>query len=150
MSRLVYFFQLRMLPPGVNLALLVLRLGFGLALLLLHGWSKLTGYSAIQSQFPDPWGLGAPTTLALAIFAEVICAGLVAIGLFTRFGALVCTINMAAAFYHGHGMRLTGENNGEMAFLYLLGFVAILLAGPGRFAIDSAIGAPSATPVQRA
>jgi putative oxidoreductase len=144
MSRIVHFFQLRMLPPGANLALLVLRLGFGLCLFLLHGWSKLTGYSAMGPGFSDPWGLGGPTTLALVIVAEVGCALLVVLGLFTRLAALVCAINMAGAFYYGHGARLTGEANGEMAFLYLLGFLAILFAGPGRFAIDGQIAATSA------
>lgn len=148
MSRIVHFFQLRMLPPGVNLALLVVRLGFGLGLLLLHGWSKLTGYSTMKSEFPDPWGIGSPAMLALVVFAEVGCAILIVLGLFTRFAALVCVITMAGAFWYGHGGRLTGENNGEMAFLYLLGFLAILLAGPGRFALDGRIAAAPATPAR--
>lgn len=142
MSRIVHFFQLRMLPPGVNLALLLLRLGCGLSLLLLHGWAKLTSYSALSAKFADPWGLGSATTLGLSIFAEVVCSALLVIGLFTRFAALVCAINLAAALYYVHHLRLAGENNGELAFVYLLGFLAILFAGPGRFAVDSQIGRP--------
>jgi uncharacterized membrane protein YphA (DoxX/SURF4 family) len=29
-----------------------------------------------------------------------------------------------------------GEGSGEMAFIYLAGFVALLIAGPGRYSFD--------------
>jgi putative oxidoreductase len=56
--------------------------------------------------------------------------------LFTRFAALGCAITMSVAFFIVHEMRLKGTASGEMAFVYLAGFVAIFLAGPGRFALD--------------
>jgi putative oxidoreductase len=43
---------------------------------------------------------------------------------------------MATAFFFAHGSRLTGQGNGELAFMFLGGFVVLLLAGGGRFSID--------------
>lgn len=137
---LLRLFQLRFLPTSVDLALLVLRLWFGLSLIGLHGWGKLTTYSARAHQFPDPYGLGSPVSLALATFAEVVCSLLVALGLCTRFGALVCGFNMATAFVTAHGARLTGQGNGELAFMYLGAFVTLLLAGGGRYSLDAKMG----------
>jgi putative oxidoreductase len=70
------------------------------------------------------------------VFAEVVCAILLAVGLFTRFAALACAITMATAFFFAHGGRLTGQGNGELAFMFLGGFVVLLLAGGGRFSLD--------------
>jgi uncharacterized membrane protein YphA (DoxX/SURF4 family) len=33
---------------------------------------------------------------------------------------------------------LIGEHNGELAFLYLLAYVVLFLAGPGRISADKA------------
>lgn len=140
MKNLINFLTLRSVPASPDLGLLVLRLGFALSLFGLHGWGKLTNFSNMGPNFADPWGLGGSFTLALAVFAEVVCAGLVALGLFTRLSALVCVINMLAAFVIVHGGRLAGQNNGELAFTYLLAFVVILIAGPGRFALDRRLG----------
>jgi len=46
---------------------------------------------------------------------------------------------MAVAFFAVHGGALTGEGNGEMAFIYMAGFVALLIAGPGRYSFDHLI-----------
>ncbi len=137
------FLRLRMIPISLDLGLLVLRLGFGLSLLLLHGFGKASNFSGMAPQFIDPWGLGPPFTLSLSIAAELVCAGLVAIGLFTRLAALICIINMLAAFWYGHHARLTGQQNGELAFLYLMAFLVIFVAGPGRYAVDRRMGGPA-------
>lgn len=132
--------QLRFLPTSVDFSLLVLRIWYAVPLLTLHGWDKLIGYAERSSRFADPFGIGAPASLALSIFAEVFCSMLLVFGLCTRFAALVCAINMGTAFWFAHGLRLTGERNGEMAFAYLGAFVVILLAGPGRFSVDARLG----------
>lgn len=141
---ILHVLQLRMIPARTDLGLLIARLGFGLSLLFLHGWGKLTNFSSIAPNFANPWGLGTTFTLALTVLAEFFCAGLVAIGLFTRLAALIASLNMLCAFWYGHQFRLTGQNNGELAFLFLIGFVTILIAGPGRYALDRGIGAKSA------
>jgi putative oxidoreductase len=128
--------RLGFLPTSVDLALLVLRVWFGLSLVTLHGWSKLTGFADRSQRFADPFGIGSTASLALAVLAEVVCAVLLALGLFTRFAALACAITMSTAFFFAHGGRLTGQGNGELAFMFLGGFVVLLLAGGGRFSID--------------
>ncbi len=128
--------KLNSLPRSADVALLVLRLWLGLSLLLLHGWGKLVGFSGMASKFPDPLGVSPKISLGLAIFAEVLCSALLAIGLFSRLATAALTITMATAFFLVHKAALTGPNGGELAFVYLAGFVALLVAGPGRFSLD--------------
>src|SRR5205085_7119475 len=97
------------------------------------GWSKLIGFSEMSGKFPDPLGVGSPISLALAVFAEVVCALLLALGLFTRFAAAVLAINMATAFLMVHKLALSGPHSGELAFIYLAAWVTLLVAGAGRF-----------------
>ena len=132
------FLRLDFLPRSADVALLLLRLWFGLSLLTLHGWAKLTNFSATAAKFPDLFGLGGKATVALAILGEVVFAALLALGLFTRLAALGSAITMAVAFTMAHGARLTGPGNGEMAFLYLGAFVALFVAGGGRYSLDRA------------
>ena len=135
--KILRLLQLDFLPRSTDAGLLVLRLWFGLSLLLLHGWSKLTGFSEMARKFPDPLGIGSPTSLALAVFAEVICALLIALGLFTRGAAAVLAINMVTAFFLVHKGALSGPGSGELAFVYLAGWVALLIGGAGRFSLDT-------------
>jgi uncharacterized membrane protein YphA (DoxX/SURF4 family) len=37
-------------------------------------------------------------------------------------------------------MMLRGEHSGELAFMYLGVFLALLFAGPGRFSMDGGAG----------
>lgn len=135
------FLHLNFVPRSSDAALLLLRVWFGGSLLLLHGWGKLTGFSSMKGGFPDPFGIGNTASLSLAIFGEVACAALLVLGLFTRIAALGAGITMAVAFSFAHGMKLTGQNNGEMAFIYLGVFVALFVAGAGKFSVDARIGA---------
>lgn len=141
MNRFLRFLHFNFVPRSVDLALLVLRVWLGLSLLALHGWGKLKGFGGMAASFSDPLGVGNTISLVLAVFAEVFCAALLALGLLTRFAALVLIILMSVAFFLVHGGALSGPGSGEMAFLYLAGFVAIFLAGPGAYAIDRRLGA---------
>lgn len=136
MKKIGSILRLEFLPSSVDLGLLVLRVWLGASLLLLHGWGKLAAYKKLPRGFPDPLGVGNEVSWGLAVFAEVVCAALLVIGLFTRFAALAGAITMAVAFFLVHEMRLKGANPGELAFIYLAGMLTILLAGPGRFALD--------------
>jgi putative oxidoreductase len=75
-------------------------------------------------------------SLNLVVFAEVLCAVLLVAGLAARFALIPLVVTMAVAFFAIHGGRLVGDGNGEMAFVYLAGFVALLIAGPGRYSFD--------------
>jgi putative oxidoreductase len=129
-----------------SFGLLVLRIWLGLTLSLNHGLTKLKGFSQMSSNFPDPLGVGHATSLALVVFAEVVCAALLVVGLLTRFGALVLTINFIVAFFIAHKGALSGEHSGELAFIYLAGFLALLIAGPGRFSMDQSLFAKKERP----
>lgn len=135
--KILRLLQLDFLPRSVDAGLLVLRLWLGLSLLLLHGRAKLAGFSEMSGKFPDPLGIGSPTSLTLAIFAEVLCAILLVLGLFGRAAAAVLVIQMVTAFFLVHQLALTGAHSGELAFVYLAGFVALLIAGPGHFSLDA-------------
>ena len=142
MSTIVAFLQLRFIPRNVHIALLLLRLWLGGSMLLLHGLTKLRTFSDLSGKFPDPLGIGHPASLALAIFGEVVCSALVILGLFTRLASLGLAINMGVAFFLVHSGVLTGEKNGELAFIYMAGYVTLLIAGGGVFSLDSAAYEP--------
>jgi putative oxidoreductase len=138
--KILRLLQLDFLPRSTDAGLLLLRVWLGLSLLLLHGWSKLSGFSEMSGKFPDPLGVGSPMSLAMAVFGEVICALLVALGLFTRGAAAVVAITMATAFFLVHKGALSGPGSGELAFVYLAGLIALVIAGAGRFSLDAKIG----------
>lgn len=122
---------------GVDSGLLVLRLGTGLVMALAHGVTKLQNFGPMSQRFLDPIGLGAPFALSMAIFAELVCSLLIALGLFTRLAALPFVITMLTAVFVAHGGDPWGDK--EAAFMFLVPGVAILFAGPGRFSIDALI-----------
>ena len=72
--------QLNFIPRSADLALLLLRIWFGASMAALHGWGKLTGFTAISPQFMDFMGLGKGPSLALTILAELACAVCLVIG----------------------------------------------------------------------
>lgn len=141
MLRAMKFLHLNFLPRSADLALLLLRVWYGGSLVLLHGWGKLTNFSEYAGKFPDPFHVGSKVSLGLAVAGEVLCAVLLVLGLFTRVAALGAAATMGTAFYFAHGARLTGDGNGELAFLYLGAFLALFVAGAGRFSVDASMGA---------
>jgi putative oxidoreductase len=130
---------------AANLGLLMLRLWIGLSMLLNHGVEKLKNFSDTASNFPDPLGIGHTASLALAVFAEFFVSLFVIFGLVTRWSALVLAIDMAVAFIGVHKTALSGQGSGELAFMYLMGYVTLLLAGPGSFSMDKALFGKSGT-----
>lgn len=135
------FLHLNFLPRSTDLALLGLRVWFGLSLLLLHGWLKLANFGTLLEKFPDPVGVGRPISLVLAVGGEVGCAALLVLGLFTRVAALGAGTIMAVALWFVHGRKLSGPGNGELAFLFLGACVTLFVAGAGRYSVDAQIGA---------
>jgi len=142
MKKIASILRLDFLPTSVDLGLLVLRVWLGASLLILHGWGKLIDYKNLSRTFSDPLKIGHQASLILALVGEVLCPVLLILGLFTRFAALGSAITMAVAFFLVHQTALKGGRSGELAFIYLAGFVIILLAGPGRFALDGKTSAP--------
>ena len=118
-----------------DLALLLLRLGFGGFMIYGHGWGKMIKlFTENPIQFGDPIGLGANASLMLAVFAELVCAVFVSIGLFTRYAVIPLIITMAVALLFVHFNDAFGRQ--EKALMYLVGYICILIAGPGYYSID--------------
>lgn len=128
--------HLEFIPRSVDTALLLLRVWLGVSMIALHGWGKLMNLIGGTVRFPDIFGIGPVPTVILAILAEVVAAALLVLGLWTRFAALLLVITMAVAFFMAHGAKLSGPGNGELAFIYLAGFVTLMLVGAGKFSID--------------
>jgi putative oxidoreductase len=122
--------------PATSAGLLVLRAFFGFGMLFLHGLEKLKTFSTMAPNFPDPLGVGHSVSLGMTVFAEVVAAALLGLGLCTRAAAVVLAFEMATAFTMIHKMEFTGQMPGEMAFMYFGAYFTLLLAGPGRFSLD--------------
>lgn len=119
-----------------DLGKLVLRIVFGGFMLFSHGWGKMMKlFTGDPTKFADPIGLGAPTSLGLTVFAEVLCGALILVGLFTRGATVPLIITMLVAFFIIHGGDPFGKR--EMAMIYLLGYAAIAMLGPGSISLDS-------------
>jgi putative oxidoreductase len=116
-----------------SLGLLALRLTLGLAMLLNHGLEKLTHFNAHAATFANPFGIGSAPSLALVTFAETAGAALLVLGLLTRFAALTLVIDLGVAVFMIHK---SASGAGELAFVYLAGYVTLLLAGGGKFSVD--------------
>jgi len=140
----------RFFAPGnnsgsANFALFVMRVWIGFEMLLLHGMDKLKTFDEKSATFPDPFGIGHGASMALSVFAEFFVSLLIIFGLLTRWGAMVLIINMSVAFVTVHKVVLTGPRGGELAFLYLMVYVVLLFAGPGKFSVDQVLFGKSAS-----
>lgn len=123
---------------NLDLSLLLLRICFGGMMIVLHGLPKLEKlFWGDPSAFADPIGLGPIVSLSLAVFAEVLCAGLVLLGLFTRLALLPLIVTMLVAALVAKAHLPLAEK--ESAMLYLVPFVVLLLTGPGFYSLDARV-----------
>ena len=121
-------------PRHMSIALLILRVSVGLMMAFGHGWGKLSGFGERAAKFADPYGLGSEVSLTLAVFAEFFCSLALALGLFTRAATVPMIITMLTAALIIHADDPWGRK--EMAVLYLVPLVTILILGPGRYSLD--------------
>lgn len=116
-----------------NLALAILRIGAS-AMLLTHGIPKIERLFADTITFPDPLGIGASTSLTLAIIGEVIAPIFILVGFRTKFAAILSMITMLVAVLIHHSGDPFADK--EKALLFALIFLVVFLAGPGKYSID--------------
>lgn len=128
------FLHLDFIPRSADFALLLLRLWLGLSMLILHGWDKLVNFPKAMGSFPDPLHISSPVSLTLAVFAEFACSILLVLGLLTRLAAFSLVVTMVIACFLINGGQLRG--GGELAFIYLGGYLTLLFAGAGKFSVD--------------
>lgn len=121
----------------LSFSLLIIRITFGVAMAI-HGWPKFQNMTTWMG--PDA---PVPTILiALAAIAEFLGGIAIALGALTPIAAFgnACTMLVAATFHIGKGdpwISKGGEGSWELAGIYFVLSVAILLIGPGRYSIDS-------------
>ncbi len=118
---------------GTDIGLLMLRLASG-GLMLKHGIPKLMNYTERVESFADPFGLGSPISLALAIFAEVFCAIAVILGWKVRYAVVPLIITMSVVILHVHWDDPFGRK--ELPLLFLSSYITLLFTGAGRIAIS--------------
>ena len=105
------------------------------AFMLSHGAPKLSKLLAGgEIQFGDPLALGPGLSLGLAVFAEFFCSLLIGIGLATRLAAIPLMITMLVAAFVSHGPDPFRQK--EMALLYFLFYLALLVIGSRKYSFD--------------
>ena len=112
----------------------LMRLVIGL-LFFCHGTQKLFDFpSALSFE-------GTPLVIYGAGSIECLGGLLIAMGLFTRWMAFVCSGLMAVAYWMAHGTKafFPIDNDGELAVIYCFVFLFISAYGSGIWSIDSAL-----------
>jgi putative oxidoreductase len=131
MNKLMNLYQS---TKNTDLALLVVRVTVA-GLMLAHGLPKLEMLLSGNSvQFPAVFGLSNVSSLMLAVFAEVVCSLLILVGLGTRLATIPLIITMLVAAFIFHGADPFAKK--ELAILYLIPYVTLLLGGSGKYALD--------------
>ena len=129
--------------------LLVLRVGFGLMMLIGHGWGKIAKFEQAKDTWPKPdlpllSMMSPPVSMMLTIFAEVGCAGLLVLGLMTRPAAFIFAFTMLVAAFQVNGnaeffMPIPPDFSKEPALLYAIPCLALIISGGGRWSADALI-----------
>ncbi|PEN14471.1 DoxX family protein [Longibacter salinarum] len=124
-----------------DLALLLLRVVFGLYMAIGHGWGKMMGGPDVWARvggtmamfgldfLPTFWGF-------MAAFSEFVASLLVAVGFVTRPAALLVGFTMLVA----SSSHLMQAESPEKAAMYLVAFLVIALYGPGKYSADKMVG----------
>src|SRR5271165_958298 len=110
------------------------------------GWGKLHNLPRVTEYFAS-LGLPAPGPTALFIsILELVGGVLLALGLGSRFIALLLTANMTVAYITGDREALLSifsdpdKFSAAAPFTYLMASLIVLIFGPGRFSLDWLIG----------
>jgi len=124
--------------PSASSGLLLMRVGSAALLVFGHGWGKLVHFSEKAPKFADPLHIGTGRSLALTIFAEVICATLVGLGFATRFASAVIVIMFTVITFVV--MRGAAFDDRELAMIYAMPFLCLMFTGGGAYALDTRFG----------
>ncbi|PWK19574.1 DoxX family protein [Xanthomarina spongicola] len=104
-------------------------------MMLVHGIPKIERLFSSPIEFGDPIGVGPTLSLILALIGEVIAPLFIIVGFKTKLAAIPAAITMFVAAFIVHLEDDFGTK--EKALLYLVCFIVIFLAGPGKYAIDN-------------
>jgi putative oxidoreductase len=117
-------------------ALAVLRIGAGL-LFMQHGAQKLFG--AMGGIDGQGQAVSLASLMGVAGVLEFFGGLLIVLGLFTRPVAFLLAGEMLVAFFKAHAPKggFPLENGGELALLYLVVWLTLVVFGAGAFSLDN-------------
>jgi len=123
-----------------NVGKLILRLMLGV-LMLFHGYKKYqSGIDGIKMLMINN---GLPQFIAYGVYVgEILVPILIILGLYTRISSLIYAFTMAAAIYLVHSSHLFGINAKtgglliETPLLFMLGAIALVCFGAGKYSVD--------------
>ena len=124
-------------PTLTALGLLFMRITAAFLLLFIHGLPKLLDWSGELQRIEDPFGLGAPLTLGLAIFAEVLCPLLLLLGIAARLACLPVLAVLLVALVVVHPDWTLEQ--GQFAWLLVALYGGLALTGPGAYSLSALI-----------
>jgi putative oxidoreductase len=121
----------------VSIALLILRMGIAL-MMLVHGYPKMQMlFTGDVSQFPGVMGMSPMISLALAVFAEVLCSVFILFGFATRLASIPLIITMIVAVFYIHASDPFSSQ--ELGLHYLMAYIVLLILGSGRYSLDALV-----------
>lgn len=120
-----------------SFGLLILRLAVGWMMLIAHGLPKYQSFAEKADVFPDPLGMGSKLSLMSAIGNEIGFSLLLILGLLTRVASTGLAFTMGVAAFVVHASDPWAKK--ELAVLYLIAYVTLILTGPGQFSVDHAL-----------
>ena len=144
-----FFFDCGTRDPNSAGGLFALRVMTGAMMLFGHGIPKLMAFGKIKDAFPVPdffplSFMSPPVSLLAALFAEVVGALCLILGVATRPAAFLLGFTMVVAAFNIHsgapwfiGPGVSAAK--EPALLYLVPMIAIILTGAGLWSLDAKI-----------
>ena len=117
-----------------NIALLLIRIVFAGSMLYGHGLSKFNRLIEGNFSFANPIGIGEAPTLVLAVFSEFLAPLFILIGYKTKIFSFFPAATMFVAAFIVHLSDPFARK--EKAILFLIGFIVIMMMGPGKYSID--------------
>lgn len=120
----------------VDAALLYLRLFIG-GVVLLHNIGKMQTYNEIIEGFPALLFDSPTVTFAVFTIVEVAFAMMIMCGLWVRFASFLMALGMFLSIFVV--VPTSGMTAGTLQFIYMGIYIFFVIAGGGRYALDSAL-----------
>lgn len=126
-------------PPArgdsLDFATAFLRIFAGLAMIP-YGVGKIENYDRLKTSFfGDPVGLGDEPSLILCIFQQIFCAGMLVLGIQSRFAAFMLFTNMAVAVkFHFFDPFCAVK---ALPTLFLAIYAFLVVSGGGAMSLDN-------------
>ncbi len=129
------------------LGLALLRVAIGLMMMFGHGSAKIHDFARLKGSWHVPdffplYFMSPQLSLVATVCAEVLAALLLVLGLMTRPAAFVLCFTMVVAAFEVNGASpwFTLPANGkELAILYLIPGLVLLLTGAGAWSLDATL-----------